>query len=120
MSELSWKVGNGLSSDSRLNFNYLPGFDLVDTIGMFGSDARKFAILDFNADGKDDIVRINNSQLNVVYSNGLNFKKVDYNIDSIGSYFISSFADLNGDGILELILTSDTDSLDAKICYLSA
>lgn len=87
----------GWGGDEIRRLAGMPGFDRLGTLGQLGTDALAASVIDFDADGKPDIVLLGANRVMLLQNNGDGFAEVPLGL-SCGARSVV-WADCNGDGL---------------------
>ena len=115
---ITWKVSFGKGDGNYTNATTLTGLDIqLESVDGSIVPQYKIMIADLDGDGKDDIIQVLGSKVNILYSKGcttegVNNYKYQYKsvTQSLSGYPSQpkhfNIADMNHDGILDLIIQS--------------
>ena len=84
----------------------MPGFTHLGSMARVDPDAQSIAVLDFNADGKTDVVLSGGSRLALLQNSGEALGEMS--LPGVAGSRASVWADYNGDGLPDLLVAAPT------------
>jgi FG-GAP-like repeat len=94
----------GWGGDDIRRLAGMPGFDRLGTLGNTGADALAASAIDFDGDGKLDIVLVGANRVMLLQNNGDGFSEASLGLTGGGRSVV--WADYNGDGLPDALIAT--------------